>query len=67
MFQDHNINDAYIDLLKWNTIQSHILTGNGKLDSYSIINKDYKIEDLPHYLLKHKIKIVRQNLKWNWK
>ena len=41
-------------LLSWGSRQSHILTGGGKLEFYSKLHKDFKEEDLAHYLLRSK-------------
>lgn len=52
-----------VELLRWGTKQSHILTGGGVLESYSTLGIDFKEEDLPHYLMKRKI--IRQTfLDW---
>ncbi len=43
-----------LSLLNWNLIQSHILTGGGKLDRFSVPDTDFLKNDLPHYHLTNK-------------
>ena len=39
------------ELLQWSSKQGHILTGDGKLQLYSLAGRDFTDEDLPHHHL----------------
>jgi hypothetical protein len=42
-------------LMTWQQDQGHIVSGGGELFKFSVLNRDYSVSDLPHYLLENKI------------
>lgn len=45
------VDDCKREYLKWSSNQSHILTGNGSLNSIILPGRDFRDVDLPHFLL----------------